>query len=177
MYFFNTKKLFFFTLQNIGCSCIYAFRSSSLCLKEILSSAEPRGSGKRSHQAVSLWLFERPKHRHRTKCKSWPKLRHSNWVQMLTIRFFSYCRFTPTASNQIGVYKALLSSPNLSKVFLLPQKSPTRTMASSRDVSSQSDISKMKTEADGSFKRKPSSFRHSIEKGGKFPPEKGSMFT
>ncbi|EJF60554.1 glutathione S-transferase [Dichomitus squalens LYAD-421 SS1] len=42
-----------------------------------------------------------------------------------------------------------------------------------RDVSHQSDISKRKPDADGSFKRKPSSFRNSIQKGGEFPPEKG----
>ncbi|TBU28070.1 glutathione S-transferase [Dichomitus squalens] len=44
---------------------------------------------------------------------------------------------------------------------------------STRDVSHQSDISKARTDADGSFKRKPSSFRNSIQKGGEFPPEKG----
>ncbi|KAF4564630.1 S-glutathionyl-(chloro)hydroquinone reductase [Pleurotus pulmonarius] len=43
---------------------------------------------------------------------------------------------------------------------------------SSRDVSSQTDISKMKTEADGSFKRADASFRNVIEKGGQFEPEK-----
>ncbi|KAI9068078.1 Glutathionyl-hydroquinone reductase [Trametes sanguinea] len=42
-----------------------------------------------------------------------------------------------------------------------------------RDVSKQSDISKSTTEQDGSFKRKPSSFRDFIQKGGKFEPEKG----
>ena len=47
-----------------------------------------------------------------------------------------------------------------------------RTM--SRDVSQFSDISKSKTEADGSFKRAPSSFRNFIQAGGKFPPEKGT---
>lgn len=41
-----------------------------------------------------------------------------------------------------------------------------------KDVSSQSDIGKMQLEADGSFKRKPSTFRNLIEKGGKFEPEK-----
>ncbi|KAH9478681.1 Glutathione S-transferase omega-like 2 [Psilocybe cubensis] len=44
-------------------------------------------------------------------------------------------------------------------------------MTTARDTSSQSDISKMKTEPDGSFKRQASSFRNTIEKGGKFPPE------
>jgi glutathionyl-hydroquinone reductase len=42
-----------------------------------------------------------------------------------------------------------------------------------RDVSHQSDISKMATEGDGSFKRKAATFRNYIEKGGKFEPEKG----
>lgn len=41
-----------------------------------------------------------------------------------------------------------------------------------RDVSAQSDISKLKHDADGSFKRKASTFRDTIEKGGKFEPEK-----
>ena len=31
------------------------------------------------------------------------------------------------------------------------------------------------TEADGSFKRKPSTFRGTIERGGKFEPEKGQI--
>ncbi|KAL0959893.1 hypothetical protein HGRIS_011561 [Hohenbuehelia grisea] len=42
-----------------------------------------------------------------------------------------------------------------------------------KDVSSQSDISKMKTQPDGSFKRADSSFRNFIEPGGKFEAEKG----
>jgi len=42
---------------------------------------------------------------------------------------------------------------------------------SNRDVSAQTDIGKMKTEADGSFNRKPSTFRNTIEPGGKFEPE------
>ncbi|KAN0127363.1 glutathione S-transferase [Lactarius tabidus] len=42
----------------------------------------------------------------------------------------------------------------------------------SRDVSHFSDISKSKTEADGSFKRAPSSFRNFVKVGGQFPPEK-----
>lgn len=58
-------------------------------------------------------------------------------------------------------------------VFLLPQ-SARRTMATvARDVRGQSDISQMNTEQDGSFKRKPSSFRNTIEKGGRFEPEVG----
>lgn len=48
-------------------------------------------------------------------------------------------------------------------------------MSTSRDVSSQTDISKMKTEADGSFKRADASFRNVIEKGGRFEPEKGVL--
>ncbi|EIN08215.1 glutathione S-transferase [Punctularia strigosozonata HHB-11173 SS5] len=46
-------------------------------------------------------------------------------------------------------------------------------MAATRDVSKQSDITKMTTDPDGSFKRKASTFRDFIEKGGKFEPEKG----
>jgi len=44
----------------------------------------------------------------------------------------------------------------------------------SRDVTHFSDISKSKTEADGSFKRAASSFRNFIQAGGQFPPEKGT---
>ncbi|KZP11876.1 hypothetical protein FIBSPDRAFT_961941 [Athelia psychrophila] len=44
---------------------------------------------------------------------------------------------------------------------------------SSKDTTSQSDISKMTVHAaDGSFKRPASSFRNTIEKGGKFEVEK-----
>ncbi|KAF9460029.1 glutathione S-transferase [Collybia nuda] len=43
-------------------------------------------------------------------------------------------------------------------------------MAPTRDVTLQSDITKMKTEPDGSFKRAAASFRDTIEKGGKFEP-------
>jgi glutathionyl-hydroquinone reductase len=42
-----------------------------------------------------------------------------------------------------------------------------------RDVSGQSDIGKMKTEKDGTFARKASTFRDTVAPGGKFPPEKG----
>lgn len=46
-------------------------------------------------------------------------------------------------------------------------------MSNQRDVSTFSDISKSKTESDGSFKRKASTFRSFIEKGGQFAPEEG----
>ena len=44
---------------------------------------------------------------------------------------------------------------------------------SSTDTSQQSDIAKMKTEPDGSFKRAASTFRSTIVKGGEFEPEMG----
>ena len=44
---------------------------------------------------------------------------------------------------------------------------------STKDTTLQSDIGKMKTEPDGSFKRLDASFRNTIEKGGKFEPAKG----
>ena len=53
---------------------------------------------------------------------------------------------------------------------------PRRTMSTTRDVSTQSDISKAAMDKDGSFKRKDSQFRNVIEKGGRFPPEKGAVF-
>lgn len=46
-------------------------------------------------------------------------------------------------------------------------------MSTAKDTTTQSDIQKMKTEPDGSFKRLDSTFRNTIEKGGKFEPEKG----
>lgn len=47
---------------------------------------------------------------------------------------------------------------------------------SSREAVLQSDIARMKTEADGSFKRAAASFRNTIEKGGKFEAEGGAQF-
>lgn len=44
---------------------------------------------------------------------------------------------------------------------------------SQRDVSNLADISRSKMAHDGSFVRKPSSFRDTIEKGGQYEPEKG----
>lgn len=49
------------------------------------------------------------------------------------------------------------------------------TMAG-RDVTSQSNIHVMKTEADGSFKRKASTFRDFIAKDSQFTPDKGRSF-
>lgn len=46
---------------------------------------------------------------------------------------------------------------------------------STKDVSHLSDIGKMPSSSDGSFNRKPSTFRNFIEKGGKFEPEKGEL--
>jgi putative glutathione S-transferase len=41
-----------------------------------------------------------------------------------------------------------------------------------RDVTHLSDVSKIPTDAQGAFKRPPSSFRNFIQAGGQFPPEK-----
>ena len=48
-------------------------------------------------------------------------------------------------------------------------------MASTRDVSHLTDIGKMKTESDGTFKRQDAEFRNFIVKGGKFEPESGKL--
>jgi glutathionyl-hydroquinone reductase len=48
------------------------------------------------------------------------------------------------------------------------------TTAITRDVSTQSDVGKMKVEADGSYKRTASSFRDTIAVGSKFEPEAGA---
>ena len=45
----------------------------------------------------------------------------------------------------------------------------------SRDVSAQTDFAKFAREADGSFKRAPSSFRSWIQPGGDFEPEAGAL--
>jgi len=50
-----------------------------------------------------------------------------------------------------------------------------RMSSSQRDVSNLADIAKSKTAEDGSFNRKPSTFRDVIEKGGKYEPEKGEF--
>jgi putative glutathione S-transferase len=44
---------------------------------------------------------------------------------------------------------------------------------SARDVSAQSDLKRLKREADGSFNRAPSTFRGTIQEGGQYEPEKG----
>jgi hypothetical protein len=46
-----------------------------------------------------------------------------------------------------------------------------------KDTTLQSDITKMKLEKDGSFKRLDASFRNVIEKGGRFEPEAGRGFS
>ena len=47
-------------------------------------------------------------------------------------------------------------------------------MTTTRDTTDISDPSKLKFEADGSFKRAATVFRNSIEKGGTFEPEAGT---
>jgi hypothetical protein len=61
----------------------------------------------------------------------------------------------------------LLKSPPIRSKIL-----STRTMTT-RDTTLQSDIAKMKTEKDGSFKRADASFRNTIAKGSRFEPEHG----
>lgn len=73
-----------------------------------------------------------------------------------------------------GADKTVLAGLALSSAPLLATPKYVRTGKMSRDVSTQSDIGKMTVEPDGSFKRAPSSFRSSIQKGGHFPPEKGA---
>jgi hypothetical protein len=50
-----------------------------------------------------------------------------------------------------------------------------RMSSKQRDVSHLADISKSKMAEDGSYNRKPSTFRDVIEKGGKYEPEKGGL--
>ena len=69
-----------------------------------------------------------------------------------------------------------LVSPLASTPKITPAHLRTTLMASARDISHLSDISKLKTEEDGSFKRQVSQFRNFIEKGGDFEPEKGESW-
>jgi len=50
-----------------------------------------------------------------------------------------------------------------------------RTMTPTKNTSDLSDIGKLRTEPDGSFKRPPSSFRNFIKNDGQFLPEKGQL--
>jgi len=60
-----------------------------------------------------------------------------------------------------------------------PSSSHTQRLRSmsGKDHSIWSDISKSKSEPDGSFKRRDSTFRNFIEKGGRFEPELGQSQT
>ena len=85
----------------------------------------------------------------------------------LRIQPFRHCLSSPINTTRSG-------RSSIPHAFT-PQRTPKlhlRAMAT-RDVTHLSDISKGKMEPDGSFKRKASSFRNFIEKGGEFAPEKG----
>jgi hypothetical protein len=66
-----------------------------------------------------------------------------------------------------GIDDATLYSEQTPTAFL------SRRIMTTRDTTALTDISKIKPEADGSFKRVASVFRSFIEKGGQFAPEKG----
>jgi hypothetical protein len=76
-----------------------------------------------------------------------------------------------------SLYSSSTSSLNLQALLVVRSRhtSLRRTFAMSRDVSSQSDITKMKTEPDGTFKRAAATFRDVIERGGTFEPEAGAQ--
>lgn len=74
-------------------------------------------------------------------------------------------RLPPLRSYKITCYSCITKLP------IQRYAVPFRTM--SRDVSHQSDIAKFKPDSDGQFRRKASTFRDTIEEGGKFAPEKG----
>lgn len=59
-----------------------------------------------------------------------------------------------------------------------PRKSPTNIVTQVRNMSNNEEKDKITSWAskDGSFKRQTSAFRDSIEKGGKFEPEKGKSY-
>ena len=58
---------------------------------------------------------------------------------------------------------------------LKPRSISLFTTMATKDTTLQSDISKMKTEPDGSFKRADSSFRNTIAKDSQFEPEIGGF--
>ncbi len=71
-----------------------------------------------------------------------------------------------------------LHSPALSGSIYKPLLRPSiQRLPMSRDVSHLTDITRAKTEEDGSFARPPTSFRNAIQHGGKYPPEKGTWYS
>ena len=57
---------------------------------------------------------------------------------------------------------------------VLPHQHAALQQGAARDPG-QSDVNKMKMQPDGSFDRKPSTFRHWITAEGPFKPEKGML--
>lgn len=70
---------------------------------------------------------------------------------------------------------ALTHNKELSKQ--LHTSPPAEGATGGKPHEAQSDISKMRTESDGSFKRKAASFRNFIEPNGEFAPEKGAQLS
>lgn len=58
----------------------------------------------------------------------------------------------------------------------MSETTTVRTMTT-KDATLQSDITKLRTETDGSFKRADASFRNFIQKGGYFEPQLGMVFS
>ncbi|KAF8888563.1 glutathione S-transferase [Infundibulicybe gibba] len=92
-------------------------------------------------------------------------------------RFHSY-RLGGINSRALSFTTAPWCHPDSLSTHKTPQKQASQVISArniaqmaTKDVTSQSDITKMKTEPDGAFKRAAASFRNTIEKGGKFEPE------
>ena len=81
---------------------------------------------------------------------------------------------TSTRGNKTSFAVSAFRPTALQPLLLTDSFKYHQTRKMSQDVPSQSDITVMKLEPDGSFKRAPSSFRNFIQKGGRFPPEKGT---
>ncbi|KAF9528020.1 glutathione S-transferase [Crepidotus variabilis] len=92
-------------------------------------------------------------------------LRHIKGQNCLRIRFFS----NPLSPHLSG---ASFRNSFIRFSFTQISKISRHLAMSAKDHTLQSDIAKMKAEPDGSFKRRDSSFRNLIEKGGKYEPEK-----
>jgi glutathionyl-hydroquinone reductase len=75
----------------------------------------------------------------------------------------------------LGLTSSATPAKNLSTTETLYNLRIQRMSSNQRDVSHLADISKSKMADDGSFIRKPSTFRDVIEKGGKYEPEKGEF--
>ena len=94
-------------------------------------------------------------------------------ARSLIKRIFRCFSMSTQGSTCLGLKVAGLEHSVAPAPLIRKPASRTTSMAPVKDVTHLSDIGKLQTERDGSFNRQPSQFRDTIEKGGKFEPEKG----